>query len=163
MDAYTSVHVILSVVGILSGLVVVGGMLANRILRGWTVLFLATTVATNATGFGFPFKGFLPSHGIAAISLVALALAVVALYVHRLAGRCRAVYVITAVLALYFNVFVLIVQAFLKVPLLNALAPNQHEPPFAITQLAALAIFVILGVQAFVRFRDPSEQAAPAE
>jgi hypothetical protein len=157
MDLYTTVHVALSLFGIGSGLLVLGAMLVGRRLGGWTELFLVTTIATNATGFGFPIQRFLPSHAIAILSLVLLALAVYALYFRRLTGRWRAVYVFTAVLALYLNVFVLVVQSFLKAPLLNALAPTQTEPPFAVTQLATFAIFLILGVLALLRFRENSQ------
>jgi hypothetical protein len=116
-------------------------------------VFLATTVATSVTGFGFPVDHFMPSHAVGLISLVVLTLAIVARYRRHLAGAWRAIYVVTAVMALYFNVFVLIVQAFRRVPPLNALAPTQTEPPFQIAQLAALVLFAALGIVAVMRFR----------
>lgn len=149
---YTIVHVAISLVAIAAGLVVVFGMLTGRRSGGWTPWFLWTTVATSATGYGFPFTQLLPSHIVGAISLVVLAVAIYALYSRRLAGVWRPIYVVSAVLALYLNVFVLIVQLFLKVPALHALAPTQAEPPFATSQLGVLVVFVALGVAATRRF-----------
>jgi hypothetical protein len=127
--------------------------LAGKRLGGWTGVFLATTVATSVTGFGFPFDHFLPSHGVGILSLVVLAIAMVALYSFHLAGAWRRIYAVCAVIALYLNVFVLVVQAFEKVPPLRALAPTQSEPPFAIAQLLVLALFVALGIAAAKKFR----------
>lgn len=153
MANFTLVHVIISLVALASGFVVVGGMLAGRLFRGWTALFLATTIATNATGFGFPFEKFLPSHGVAILSLIILAIAVYALYVKKLAGKWHLVYVITAVAALYFNAFVLVAQLFLRLPALHELAPTQSEPPFGITQLLVLLAFLYLGVLTAKKFK----------
>ena len=116
-------------------------------------MFLASTLATSLTGFGFPFERLLPSHIVGAISLVVLAAAIYSRYVRLMEGRWRSIYVVTAVVALYLNVFVLVVQLFLKVPALNALAPTQSEPPFAIAQTIVLLIFAALGVAAVKRFR----------
>ena len=116
--------------------------------RFWTATFLLTTILTSLTGFLFPFGPILPSHIVGAISLAVLAVAVVALYYYRLAGAWRWIYVTAAVLALYLNVFVGVVQAFLKVPALNALAPTQAEPPFAIAQGLVLILFIVLGIVA---------------
>ena len=149
---YTLVHVLLSLVGIASGFVVVFGLFASKRLDGWTALFLASTVATSVTGFGFPFHRLLPSHIVGAISLAVLAVAIFARYVRHLAGGWRWIYVVGAVLALYLNFFVLIVQAFLKVPALKALAPTQTEPPFVIAQVVALVMFVAFGIAATIRF-----------
>ena len=145
LATYTLVHVGLSLVGIVSGLVVLLGLLAGRRLKVSTALFLATTVATSVTGYGFPFTHLLPSHVVGAISLAVLAVAIYARYVRHLAGGWRATYALCAVAALYFNVFVLVVQSFLKVPALHTLAPSQSEPPFAIAQLGVLVLFIILG------------------
>jgi hypothetical protein len=142
------VHVVLSLVGIGSGFVVLFGLLAGKRLDAWTALFLATTVATSVTGFGFPVDHVLPSHVIGIISLVVLAVGMLARYTFDLAGPWRRVYVIGAVMALYFNVFVLVVQVFRRVPALNAMAPTQSEPPFLIAQLVVMAIFIWLGVRA---------------
>ena len=152
-STYTLLHVVISLVGIGSGFVVLFGLLAGKRLDGWTALFLATTVATSVTGFGFPFDHLLPSHIVGILSLVVLALAIVARYALHLAGAWRRVYVISAVVALYFNTFVLVVQSFLKVPALHALAPTQAEPPFAIAQGAVLVLFIVLGTLAAKRFR----------
>jgi len=154
VGTYTLVHVIISLVGIGSGLVVLYGLLNGKGLAGWTGLFLAATVATSVTGFGFPVAQFLPSHGVGIISLVALAIAILALYAKHLAGGWRRTYVITAVLALYLNCFVAVVQSFEKIEPLRALAPTQSEPPFTIAQLAVLALFVSLGILAAKRFRE---------
>jgi uncharacterized membrane-anchored protein len=154
METFTLVHVILSIVGIISGVLVVGGLMANRRFNGWTEVFLVTTVATNVTGFGFPFTTLLPSHIVGGLSLLILALVIVALYVRRLEGSWRWVYVVGSVTALYLNVFVLIVQLFLKVPAMTALAPTQGEPGFAATQILFLALFVAIGRSASARFRN---------
>jgi hypothetical protein len=154
MTTFTIVHVVLSLVGIVSGLAVVAGLIAARRLDGWTVLFLASTVATSATGFGFPVDHVLPSHVVGVISLVVLAVAILARYGRRLAGGWRTIYVIGAVLALYLNVFVLIVQAFRRVPVLTAMAPTQSEPPFLAAQLVVMALFVVSGIAAVRGFRN---------
>ena len=151
-STYMLVHVLLSLVGIASGLVVVFGLLTGKRLDGWTALFLATTVATSLTGFGFPFDHLLPSHKVGIISLVLLAFAILARYAFHLRGVWRRIYVTTAVAALYLNVFVGVVQAFLKVPALHALAPKQTEPPFLVTQLVVLVLFIVTGIMAAKRF-----------
>lgn len=148
------VHVVISLVAIAVGLIVLGGMLASQRLSKLTAVFLSTTVATSVTGFlFFPFERLLPSHVTGILSLVVLAVAIYALYAKRLAGKWRWIYVTTAVASLYLNVFVLVVQLFLKVPDLKALAPTQSEPPFAVAQLIVLLLFVIAGIIAAVRFR----------
>ena len=160
LAAYTLLHVLISLVGIGTGLVVLFGMLGAKRLDAWTSVFLWTTVATSVTGFGFPVDRILPSHVVGVISLVALTFAILARYRHRMAGRWRAIYVITAVMSLYLNVFVLIVQLFLKVPGLHALAPTQTEPPFQIAQLANLVAFATAGIAAVIRFRVAPGPAA---
>ena len=154
MTTFTFVHVLLSLIGIFSGLLVMFGLFAAKRLDGWTALFLVTTVLTSVTGFFFPFHGFLPSHGVGIISLLVLAVAIFARYGRHLAGGWRRTYAITAMIALYLNVFVLIVQAFRKVPALEAMAPTQSEPPFKITQLVVLLIFIALTIAAAIRFRS---------
>jgi hypothetical protein len=153
LSTFTLVHVVISLVGIVSGLVVMFGLLNGRRLDGWTALFLATTVATSVTGFGFPSTHFAAPHYVGIISLVVLTVAILARYAFKLAGPWRWLYVISAVMALYFNVFVGVVQAFQKVPALKAMAPRQSEPPFVIAQLIVLALFIVLGVLAVKRFR----------
>jgi hypothetical protein len=150
---FTLVHVVLSLVGIISGLVVVFGMLAGRRLDGLTALFLATTAATSVTGFGFPFDHLLPSHKVGIISLVMLAIAVLSRYLFHMERAWRWIYVITAVIALYLNVFVLVVQLFEKVPALRAMAPHQLEPPFLVAQLVVLVLFIVLAVAGVKKFR----------
>ena len=154
LKTFTFIHVAISLVAIASGFVVVYGLITGKRLDGWTAFFLATTILTSVTGFGFPISGVTPGIVIGVISLVVLAAALYARYGRRLAGPWRLVYVITAVIALYLNFFVLIVQSFLKVPALHSLAPTQSEPPFAIAQLVALVAFIVLGVLAAKRFRD---------
>jgi hypothetical protein len=153
LATYTLVHVLISLVGIGSGLVVLFGLVAGRRLEGWTALFLATTVATSVTGFGFPFDHLLPSHKVGIISLVVLAAAIAARYGFHLQGAWRHVYVVCAATALYLNVFVGVVQSFLKVAALKALAPHQTEPPFVVSQGIVLVLFVALTIFAAVRFR----------
>jgi hypothetical protein len=149
----TLFHVILSLVGIVAGLVVVKGMLASNRMPGWTFVFLSTTVATTLTGFLFPFRGFTPAFGTGLVSTVFLAITLYALYVRHLAGAWRWIYVVGAVISLYLNVFVLVVQSFLKVPALHVLAPTQQEPPFGIAQGVVLLLFVVLAILAVRRFR----------
>lgn len=150
----TLIHVVLSVVGILAGLAVVGGLMAGTRLDGWLGVFLVTTVLTNVTGFFFPFRTLLPSHIVGAISLVILPVTILARYGKKLAGPWRTTFVVTAVLALYFNVFVLVVQLFQKTPGLIVIAPTQQAPAFIGTQLLLLAVFVILGRAAVRGFRS---------
>jgi hypothetical protein len=153
MTTFTFVHVVLSLVGIAAGFFVLFGMFRSKRMPNMTGLFLLTTIATSATGFGFQRDHILPSHVVGVISLVILAIALLALYRHKLAGKWRATYVVTAVIALYLNVFVLVAQLFQKVVPLHALAPNGSEPPFAIAQGIVLVIFIIFGAMALKRFR----------
>ena len=153
ISTFTLVHVVLSLVGIFAGLVVLFGMFASKSLNGWTALFLATTVLTSVTGFFFPADHILPSHMVGVVSLIVLTVAILARYVSRLAGPWRWIYVVGAVLALYLNVFVLIVQLFRRVPALSTLAPTQTEPPFVFTQVVVMVLFVALGIAAAKRFR----------
>ena len=147
------VHVAISLVGIAAGLVCLLDMLGSRLRRGWTATFLAATVATSVTGFFFPFVQLLPSHITGVISLVVLTPTFYALYRGHLAGWWRPVYVSGAIFALYLNCFVLVVQLFLKVPSLHALAPTQREPPFVGAQAALLLVMVICGLLSLRRFR----------
>ncbi len=157
MAIYTAFHVILSLIGIVSGLVVVYGFLTANPLNRWTSTFLTTTALTSVTGFFFPVPKFLPSHAVAILSLIVLGFAILARYPKHMAGGWRKTYVITSVVALYFNCFVLVVQSFEKVPALNALAPTQSEPPFAIAQGIVLAIFIGLGIASVKKFRIAAE------
>jgi len=152
LPLFTLIHVLISVLGIIAGLVVVGGFIAGAQLRGWTSLFLATTILTSVTGFGFPFTTVTPAHVVGAISLVVLAICLVS-YARKLEGRWRSICVMSAVAALYLNVFVLVVQLFAKIPALAQLAPTQQEPPFALTQGLVLALFVWLGWASLRGFR----------
>jgi len=150
---FTLVHTAISLVGIISGVVVACGMIDGKRLDGWTKVFLLTTIATSVTGFFFPFHGFKPSYVVGALSLIVLALAWTARYRHLLSGGWRVTYVISALIALYFNVFVLIVQSFLKIPALTALAPTQTEPPFKMAQLTALVLFIGIAIVSVKKFR----------
>jgi hypothetical protein len=155
-SSFTTVHVVFSLLAIFSGLIVVLGMIKARRREGWTAFFLLMAGATSVTGFLFPSTSFGPSQFIGVISLVTLAIAIVALYGYHLEGAWRWTYVASAVLVLYLNVFVGIVQAFQKLPFLEPLAPTQSEPPFFIVQVAVLVIFVALGRAATIRFHpDP--------
>jgi hypothetical protein len=153
LQIYTIIHTLISLVAIFTGLVVVFGMLAVHRCDGWTKWFLIAAVATTVTGFFFPFHGFTPAIGLGIISLPFLALTIFARYAKHLTGAWRWIYAIGAVICLYFNLFVLVVQLFEKVPALHALAPTQTESPFKLTQLMALLLFVVLGIAAAVRFR----------
>ncbi len=157
LSAFTIFHVLISLIAIGSGFAVVSGLLASKRLGGSTPLFWTTAVATSVTGFFFPFHGFTPAIGLGIISLFVMAVGVAALYRFGLAGGWRRTYAISAVIALYFNMFVLVVQLFEKVPALKELAPTQSEPPFQIAQLVVLVVFLALGVQAARKFHgDPS-------
>jgi len=153
LATYTAVHVVISLIAIASGLVVLYGLLKAKPLNGTTALFLTTTVLTSVTGFGFPFMGVTPAIKLGIISFVLLAIAVIARYPLRMSGIWRKAYVISAIMALYFNVFVLIVQSFEKVPALKAVAPTQKEAPFVAAQVFVLAVFVVLTYLAAKRFR----------
>jgi hypothetical protein len=159
LSAFTLFHVLLSLAGIISGFVVAFGLLTAKRFEGWTAVFLWTTVATSATGFLFPFHRFLPSHVLGILSLIVLAVALYARYPRQLAGAWRRTYAVTAMSALYLNVFVLVAQLFMKVPALKALAPTQSEPPSKMTQLVVFAIFVVLGVFATLRFGNEQLRA----
>jgi hypothetical protein len=153
-STFTFMHVLLSLVGIGTGFIVVFGLINGKRLDGWTALFLASTVATSVTGFMFPFDHLLPSHKVGILSLFVLAVAILARYAFHLAGAWRRIYVVCATVALYLNVFVAVVQAFLKVPALKAMAPTQTEPPFLVTQIVVLMIFVGLTILAAIKFRN---------
>jgi len=157
---FTQLHVILSLIGIAAGLVVLIGMLMARRLDGWTALFLATTVVTNVTGFLFHSARFGAPHVIGLLSLALLVLAILARYSYHMAGSWRWVYVVTAVLALYFNVLVGVVQAFQKLSLLQPLAPTGTEPPFVIAQGLVLVAFLVLTVLALKRFHPARDIGA---
>jgi hypothetical protein len=159
-STFTLLHVLLSLTGIGSGFIVVYGLLTGKRLNGWTAIFLATTVLTSATGFLFPVEHLLPSHVVGIISLVVLLAAILARYVLHLAHASRWIYVVCAMLALYLNVFVAVIQSFLKIPALKALAPTQKEPPFLVAQLVVMALFVVLSVLAVKRFRVEQTAAA---
>ena len=153
LPMFTLIHVVISVLGIITGLVVVGGLMAGARMDGWTAFFLATTILTSVTGFGFPFTTVSPALVVGAISLVVLAVCLAARYAKQLEGGWRTTYVVTAVAALYLNVFVLVVQLFAKTPALAQLAPTQQEAPFAVTQALVLALFVWIGWAAVRGFR----------
>jgi hypothetical protein len=152
MDTFTLVHVALSLIGIVSGLVVLYGLFSANRMDGWTLVFLVTTVATSVTGFFFPFKGVTPAIILGILSLLVLAAAIAARYAFHLSGSSRWIYVVGSVVALYFNVFVLVVQAFLKIPALHTLAPKGSEPPFAIAQGIVLVFFILSGILSVKRF-----------
>jgi hypothetical protein len=152
LATYTVIHVIISLVGIGSGLIVLFGMFSSKRLDGLTALFLVTTVLTSVTGFFFPFVHVTPGIILGILSLIVLALCIPARYTFHMAGKWRATYVITAVVALYFNCFVLIAQSFQKVPALHKLAPTGSEPPFGIAQGILLVLFIVAGIRAVKKF-----------
>lgn len=158
VSTFTLLHVVISLIGIFAGLIVLFGMFRAKRLNNWTALFLVTTVLTSVTGFFFPRDQLLPSHVVGAISLVVLTVAILAFYTYRLARSWRWIYVASAVAALYFNVFVGVVQAFQKLSFLQPLAPTQSEPPFLVAQAVVLALFVIFGIVA-VRLFHPETRA----
>jgi hypothetical protein len=155
LATFTLVHVIISLIGIVSGIIVMFAMLGSRSTPGMTAIFLLSTILTNATGFLFPFTQLLPSHIIAILSLVLLAIACLALYGMALSGAWRWIYAMTALVSLYLNVFVLVIQSFLKIPALTALAPGNppNGPVFAVVQGVVLLFFIVTIVGAVRRFR----------
>ena len=161
MSALTLVHVVISLVGIASGFVVIYGFLTAKRLDVWTAIFLAFTILTSVTGFMFPINGFTPGHAVGILSLIALCVALWARYRMHLAGAWRTGYVISAVIALYFNVFVLIVQSFKHVPALAELAA-QSEMPAMVTQVIVLALFVAPAIGGVIRFRGEWLRVDPA-
>jgi len=154
LPTFTLIHVVLSLVGIIAGLVVVGGLIAGESFDGWTLAFFATTVLTSVTGFGFPLGTVLPSHIVGGVSLLVLAVAIAARYWKLLTGPWRRVFVSASVVALYLNVFVLLVQLFQKMPGLIAVAPKQSSPAFIATQLVVLVLFAFLGWAAVRGFQQ---------
>jgi hypothetical protein len=158
LETFVLIHVIISLIAIVAGIIVMFGMLGSNRMPGLTAIFLLLTILTSATGFLIPplvSEKLLPSHIIGALSLVLLAIACIALYAMRLAGSWRWIYVLTALLALYFNVFVLVIQSFLKIPALTALAPGNPPsgPVFAVVQGIVLVFFVVMIIGAWRRFR----------
>jgi hypothetical protein len=161
ITALTIVHVAISLVGIGAGFVVMWGLLVSKRVNTWTAIFLATTTATSVTGFFFPIEGITPGLALGILSLIVLAPALAARYYYDLVGPWRRTYVITAMIAQYFNVFVLIVQAFQKIPSLQEIAPTQSEPPFAVVQIVTLALFIAYTTLAAVRFRPEPRAQTP--
>jgi hypothetical protein len=153
LSLYTTIHVVISLIAIVTGFIAVFEMIGNKRLGVWNAIFIWTTVATSVTGFGFPITGVTPGIIVGIISLVLLAVALAALYGQHFAGPWRWIYVFTAIAALWFNVFVGIVQSFQKIASLKALAPTQSEPPFQIAQGVALVLVVILAILALRKFR----------
>jgi hypothetical protein len=160
LSAFTLFHVVLSLIGIVAGFVAVAGLLGSHVVRGWTAVFLAATVLTSVTGFMFPFEKILPSHVVGIVSLIVLAAALVALYGYRVERSWRWIYAVAALTALYLNVFVLVAQAFAKIPFLNALGPTPSDPAFIVAQLIVLVLFVALGYRVVRSFHP--EGGSPA-
>jgi hypothetical protein len=153
MITFTAIHVLLSLIGVASGLVVLFGLITANAISRWTLLFLLTTLATSVTGFFFPFHGFTPALGVGILSVFILIAVIAARYRFRLTGAWRWVYVVGSVTALYFNSFVLVVQAFLKIPGLYVLAPTGSERPFTLAQVLVLAFYLVTGALAIKGFR----------
>jgi hypothetical protein len=163
IHAFTVTHVLISFIGILTGIyMVVGGLMRGRLFRSWTYVFLGTTFLTSVTGFLFPITGFTPALGVGVVSLAVLALASFEFTRNNWGGSGRWIYATSATVALYLNVFVLVAQAFQKVPLLHALAPTGTEPAFIIAQLLILGLFVFVGIRAAKHFHPPVETRASA-
>jgi len=156
LATFTLVHVLISLVGIAFGLIVVERFVRNRALGLSNTVFLVSTIATSATGFLFPSEAFTPAHAVGVVSLLILAAALFALHIGNLIGPWRWIYGVTAVVALYLNVFVAVAQAFQKVGRLRVLAPTQSEPPFAFVQGVVLIFFLLIGIVVILRFRPPT-------
>src|SRR5256885_13747443 len=159
LQIYIIIHTLISLIAIFTGVVVLFGLLAGNRVDGWTKWFLITAVLTTATGFFFPFHGFTPAIGLGIISLPFLALTIYARYPKHLAGAWRWIYAISAVICLYFNLFVLVVQLFEKVPALHTMAPTQTESPFKLTQVCVLVVSAVLAIIAVIRFHPEPPHA----
>jgi hypothetical protein len=159
-DLFLKIHVVISLIGIASGLVAMIALAGGRLLSGWTGLFLVTTVLTSVTGFPLPPFGLDPPRIVGIISLVALAVAIGSLYLFHLAGAWRWIYIVTALVALFFNCFVGVIQSFDKIPSLHAIGPSQDAPAVHVAQLVVLAIIVVLGIAAVIRFHPKPAAAA---
>jgi hypothetical protein len=155
LSAYTMLHVIISLIGIGTGFIVLFGLINGRLLSPWNAVFLVTTVLTSLTGFAFPNDKITPGIILGILSMIVLAIALAALYVFHLRGAWRRIYAITAMIALYFNVFVLIAQIFEHVPGFHALAPTGTETPFKLAQTLLLVLFAVLITTAAKKFRTP--------
>ena len=155
LSAFTTLHVVISLIGIVAGIIVMFGMLGSNPMPGLTAIFLLFTILTSVTGFLFPFKGVTPADVVGALSLVLLAIACIALYIMKLSGGWRWIYVVTALISLYLNVFVLVIQSFMKIPALSAVAPGTPPsgPVFAVVQGIVLVFFVLMIIGAVRRFR----------
>jgi len=160
MTGFTLFHVAISLIGIITGFIAVFGMIAGKRLNGLTAIFLVTTALTSITGFLFPFHGVTPGIILGILSLLVLVVAIPARYVKHLEGAWRKTYAITATIALYFNVFVLIAQLFAKVPALHAIAPKGNEPPFLVSELVVMALFIVLAVAAAIKFHPEPVHAS---
>jgi hypothetical protein len=153
VHAFTVIHVLISLVGIVVGVIVAFAMVQGQYRPGWTATALLFLILTSVTGFFFHDPTFTPAQGVGIVSLVILAIAVIALYVLHLKGLWRWIYVVTAMIAIYFDCFVGVIQAFQKIDFLHALAPTQStEPAFVVAQLILLVVFVVLGYGALKRF-----------
>lgn len=161
LTVFTVIHVLISLVAIASGFIVLSSFVRGRKPSVWTSFFLTTTVLTSVTGFGFPVDRLLPAHIFGVISLVALAIAIYAFYKARLIGNWRITYLVSAILSQYLNVFVLIIQSFLKISFLRALAPTQSELPFALAQGITLLVFIAITAISIVRFQ-PLKELSPS-
>jgi len=159
LSQFTLLHVVISLIQLVSGLVVVAGLIGSRVSSSWTGVYLLSALLTSVTGFMFPFNGFLPSHAFGILSLVLLALAMLAIYVFALRVAWRWIFAICVVVTVYLDAFVTVVQSFLKIPSLHAFAPTGAEPPFAIAQGILLVIFIALGVMAFRAFHPAARPA----
>ena len=155
LSAFTTLHVVISLIGIVAGIIVMFGMLGSNPMPGLTAIFLLFTILTSVTGFLFPFKDVTPADVVGALSLLLLAIACIALYIMKLSGGWRWIYVVTALISLYLNVFVLVIQSFLKIPALSAVAPGNPPsgPVFAVVQGIVLVFFVLMIIGAVRRFR----------
>jgi len=160
MSLFTLSHVVISLIGILTGIIAVFGMIAAKRLDGWNAIFLVTTALTSITGFLFPFHKWMPSYTLGVLSLIVLAIAIPARYAKHLEGGWRKSYTITACIALWLNTFVLVAQLYMKVPAIHALAPTGTEPPFLITQVVVMAVFIVLTVAATIKFHPEAVRAS---
>jgi hypothetical protein len=156
LQYFTLVHVLISLVGIASGFGVLSGLIGGKLFPRWIDIFMVTTWATSVSGFFFPFQGITPGIIVGCITVIAMGIASYGLYIRRLSGVWCSAFVVGAILSQYLNVFVLLVQLFQKMPVLQEIAPTQTEPAFVLTQLLTLVVFLAIGFLAVKRFRSPA-------
>jgi len=148
---FTVLHVVITLIAIAAGLIFFGALSSGRWLGFINGLFLDFTILTSVTGFLFPFKGVTPAIIFGVISIILLAIALLALYLFKIVGVWRRIYLVTALIAQWLNMVVLVVQSFQKIPALHALAPKGNEPAVLAGQALMALIVAFFAWRTIVR------------